>query len=220
MKNIIEYLRELNFFEPLDDNDLEKLSQYCIVKKYTKDSIMMYEGEHNTNISFLVSGLAKVYKMDKYDNEIFLYHIYKTSMIAELSTLNSNVIKCASNISIEEDTVMIDIDYCKFRDDFISTNILTNNFLNEIFSKTQKLQCVVNRELVFDSTAKVAHFLSENLETFNKTKRANSALLLHIQPETLSRVIKKLIRQNIINVESKYVTVLDKLKLIALFQGV
>ena len=91
--------------------------------------------------------------------------------------------------------------------------------MNEIFAKTQKLQCVVNRELVFDSTAKVAHFISENIETFNKLRRSDSALLLHIQPETLSRVLKKLIRQNIIMIESKHVTVIDKLNLIALFQG-
>jgi CRP/FNR family transcriptional regulator len=220
MENIITRLKSLNFFNALDETQLLMLSKYCILKTYPKDAVMIYEGDHISNISFLVEGLAKVYKMDKYDNEIFLYHIYKNSLISELSTLNENVITCASNISIDEESIIIDINYNNFREDFIDTNILTTSFLNEIFAKTQKLQCVVNRELVFDSTAKVAHFLSENLEQFNKIKRSQSSLLLHMQPETLSRVLKKLIRQNIINIELKHVTILDMNKLYGLFRGV
>ena len=220
MKSIIDTLKSLEFFKPLNDSELLKLSEYCIVKTYPKDAIMLYEGEHSTNISFLVSGLAKVYKMDKYDNEIFLYNIYKDNMISELSTLNSNVITCLSNISIDEDSIIIDINYDKFRDDFISSNILTTNFLNEIFSKTQKLQCIINRELVFDSTAKVAHFFSENLEMFNKLKRAESSVLLHIQPETLSRVLKKLKRLEIIDIDVKKVKVINPMRLNDIFQGV
>ncbi|MBL6970344.1 MAG: winged helix-turn-helix domain-containing protein, partial [Campylobacterales bacterium] len=180
----------------------------------------MYEGESSTNISFLQSGLARVYKMDKFGNEIFLYHIYKHQLITELSALNENVITCVSNISIDEDTIIIDIDFNKFRDDFIYTNILTTNFLQEVFAKTQKLQCVVNRELVFDSMAKVAHFLSENLEMFNKLKRTEVALLLHLQPETLSRVVKKLQRQELIGMEVKKVFIVDEDGLKNIFQGV
>ena len=151
MVSKIEYLKSISFFKDLSQSDLEKIESYSILRKYPKGSIMMYEGESSTNISFLQSGLARVYKMDKFGNEIFLYHIYKHQLITELSALNENVITCVSNISIDEDTIIIDIDFNKFRDDFIYTNILTTNFLQEVFAKTQKLQCVVNRELVFDS---------------------------------------------------------------------
>jgi len=216
----IEYLKSISFFKDLSQSDLEKIESYSILRKYPKGSIMMYEGESSTNISFLQSGLARVYKMDKFGNEIFLYHIYKHQLITELSALNENVITCVSNISIDEDTIIIDIDFNKFRDDFISTNILTTNFLQEVFAKTQKLQCVVNRELVFDSMAKVAHFLSENLEMFNKLKRTEVALLLHLQPETLSRVVKKLQRQELIGMEVKKVFIVDEDGLKNIFQGV
>ncbi len=220
MESVINILKSINFFEDLDDKALDMLSQYTIVKKYPKDSIMLYEGESSSNISFLVSGLARVYKIDKFDNEIFLYHIYEGHMITELSTLNTDTITCASNISIDDDALIVDIDYHKFKDDFIFTNILTSKFLDEVFSKTQKLQCVVNRELVFDSTAKVAHFLSDNLGMFNKLKRAESSSLLHIQPETLSRVLNKLKRSGVIEIETKKVKILDQDKLYSIFQGV
>jgi CRP-like cAMP-binding protein len=220
MKNIIDTLKALEFFKQLDHEQIDKLSKYSIIKKYPKNAIILYEGDYSTNISFLLSGLAKVYKIDKYDNEIFLYHVFENDMIAELSTLNSNIITCASNISVDVESIVVDINYNKFKEDFISSNILTTNFLNEIFAKIQKLQCIINRELVFDSTAKVAHFLSENLENFNKIKRSESALLLHIQPETLSRILKKLTRQEIIIIESKKVTIINKVQLHNLFGGI
>jgi len=48
---------------------------------------------------------------------------------------------------------------------------------------------------------------------FNRLKRQEVSFLLHIQPETLSRVLKKLKRGKIIEIEHSQVTVLDKLKL-------
>jgi len=219
METLNDIFRSLKFFRDLTDEHLNRLISYTVLKKYPEDSIILYEGEASKNISFLVSGLVRIYKIDKFDNEIFLYHINPGHMITELSTLNQNTITCASNISVDEDAVIVNIDYHKFRDDFILSNVLTTNFLDEIFAKTQKLHCVVNRELVFDSTAKVAHFLSENLSMFNKMKRAESSSLLHMQPETLSRVLNKMKRSNIIEIDTKVVKVLDHNKLLNLFQG-
>ena len=61
-----------------------------------------------------------------------------------------------------------------------------------LLDKTHQLQCIVNRELVFDATAKVAFMLNQDLDMFNKLKRQEVSFMLHIQPETLSRVFKKI----------------------------
>ena len=75
---------------------------------------------------------------------------------------------------------------------------------------------MVNRELVFDATAKVAFMLWGDLEIFNSKKRQEVSFMLHIQPETLSRVLKKLSRNEIIDITNSKVTILnyDKLKTI------
>ncbi len=101
----------------------------------------------------------------------------------------------------------------------MSKNILNNEFINEILLKTHQLHCVVNRELVFDATAKVAFMLSDDLNMFNSLKRQEVSFMLHIQPETLSRVLKKLKRSNIIEVENSDVSILDKEKLNSIFRG-
>jgi CRP/FNR family transcriptional regulator len=55
---------------------------------------------------------------------------------------------------------------------------------------------------------------------FNKLKRAESSVLLHIQPETLSRVLKKLKRLEIIDIDVKKVKVINPMRLNDIFQGV
>jgi CRP/FNR family transcriptional regulator len=61
--------------------------------------------------------------------------------------------------------------------------------------------------------------LNDDLEMFNSLKRQEVSFMLHIQPETLSRVLKKLKRSEIISIKSTKITILDKEKLKQVYQG-
>jgi CRP/FNR family transcriptional regulator len=114
-----------------------------------------------------------------------------------------------------EDSVILEVNFTEFKKRFLANNILNNEFINEILLKTHQLHCVVNRELVFDATAKVAFMLSDDLEMFNSLKRQDVSFMLHIQP----RVLKKLKRSNIIEVENSNVSILDLEQLNNIFKG-
>ena len=92
--------------------------------------------------------------------------------------------------------------------------------LEILLEKTHQLQCIVNRELVFDATAKVAFMLNQDIDMFNKLKRQEVSFMLHIQPETLSRVLKRLTRNGVILVENGDVIIINKDALISIFRGV
>ena len=213
-------IRSLDFFENLSDEQIDVLSNFSFISKYEKDSILFYETDLKTNILFLVSGLIKIYKYDKFDNEIFLYHIYSNSLISELSNLNTNEIFCFSNASFIEDSVVLSIDFLKLQEHFLNNNLLVKELMNSLLKKTNQLQSLVNRELVFDATAKVAYMLVSDLNMFNKLKRQDVSFMLHIQPETLSRVLKKLSRDNIIEIENQQVIIKDEIALNSIFKGV
>ena len=168
----------------------------------------------------MVEGLIKIYKVDKFDNEIFLYHIYKNSMISELSSIKQSDIYCFSNAEFIEDSIILSINFEKFQEYFLSKNILTVELMEVLLEKTHQLQCIVNRELVFDATAKVAFMISQDLEMFNKLKRQEVSFLLHIQPETLSRVLKRLTRNGIIQIDNGNIIISNQEELISIFRGV
>ena len=213
-------IRSLDFFENLSDEQIDVLSNFSFISKYEKDSILFYETDLKTNLLFLVSGLIKIYKYDKFDNEIFLYHIYSNSLISELSNINTNEIFCFSNASFIEDSVVLSIDFLKLQEHFLNNNLLVKELMSSLLKKTNQLQSLVNRELVFDATAKVAYMLVSDLKMFNNLKRQDVSFMLHIQPETLSRVLKKLSRDNIIEIENQQVIIKDEIALNSIFKGV
>lgn len=217
---LFESLRNLSFFKNLDEKNLELLSSFSFVSKYKKESILFYETDSNNNIIFLVSGMIKVYKYDKFDNEIFLYHIYEDSLVSELSSISNTEINCFSNASFVEDSIVLFINFKKLKEHFFDKNLLVNELVEALFKKNHKLQCLINRELVFDATAKVAFMISSDLKMFNSLKRQDVSFMLHIQPETLSRVLKKLSRDGIIEIENQKIEIKDKMALNSIFKGV
>ena len=74
--------------------------------------------------------------------------------------------------------------------------------------------------MVFDATAKVAFMLSQDLEMFNRLKRQEVSFMLHIQPETLSRVLKRLSRNEIIQVDLGTVKITNNEALVSIFRGI
>ena len=215
-----ETIKSIDFFDELNDEQIEHLSSISNVYKYPKKSILNYESDVSTNILFLIKGLIKIYKVDKFNNEIFLYHIHEKNMISELSSIKQDSIYCFSNSEFIEDSVILSIDFKKFNELFLSKNILTMKFMEELLDKSHQLQCIINRELVFDATAKVAFMLDNDLEMFNKLKRQEVSFMLHIQPETLSRVLKRLKRNGVIDVVNSKVSIQDKEQLSSIFKGV
>ena len=80
--SIKDKLHSLDFFSNLDDEQLDKLSSISALYSYKKDSIICYEKDTNKNILFLINGLAKAYRIDKHNNEVFLYFIHKNNLIS------------------------------------------------------------------------------------------------------------------------------------------
>ncbi|MEA2019764.1 MAG: helix-turn-helix domain-containing protein, partial [Campylobacterota bacterium] len=154
------------------------------------------------------------------NNEVFLYYIYKNNMISELTSIDSETIYCFSNAAFVEDGEIISINFAKFKEYFLDSGILASQFITEILNKSHQLQCILNRELVFDATAKVAFMLDKDLKIFNSLKKTEIAFMLHIQPETLSRVLKRLTRENVIAVENKNYIIVNEAQLVSSFQGV
>jgi len=213
IKNIIS---NIDFFSSLTKDELDIITDISIINSYEKNYILYYEKEYSNNLLFLLDGLAKAYKIDKHKNEIFLHYVYKNSLISDIK---DDSIYSFSNVSLLEDSQILNVDYQKFKKYFLDKGILNREFTNEIISKSTQLHSLINREFVFNSVAKVAMMLNDDLDIFNTLKRAEISLMLHIQPETLSRVLNRFKRDEIISIKNTKVTVLDAEALKSVYEG-
>ena len=213
-----DIIKSQTFFSSLSDAQLDRLVSISAVHHYKKDYILHYEHINTNELLFLIEGLAKAYKIDKHDNETFLYYIYADSMISEISDIDAEVLSSFSNIELIEDSTVLSINYKKFKEHFLNKNILCKDFTQEIIKRSQQLQSLINREFIFDAVSKVSMMLHDDLEMFNKLKRHDISLMLHIQPATLSRVLNRLKRNNIIDIIHGRVEVIQPVALLEIYK--
>jgi len=216
--SIKETIKSIDFFSSLSEEQINTLSSISTIHTYLKGCIIHYEMKECDNLLFLTDGLAKAYKIDKHDNEIFLYYIYKDSILSEISDINSDTLLSFSNIETVEDSKILSINYKKFNEYFLKNNLLCLEFANEVIQHSQQLETLINREFIFDSVAKVAMMISSDLDMFNKLKRHDISLILHIQPATLSRVLNRLKRNTIIDIIQGRVSIIDSSALEAIYK--
>jgi CRP-like cAMP-binding protein len=206
VKSIIE---SLDFFNILNTQEVDLLASISTIHSYNSEYVLYYEKEANNNLLFLINGLAKSYKIDKHSNEIFLYYIYKESLISEITNIKNEDLTSFSNVALVEESQILSIDYQQFKKHFLEKNLLCLELVDEISLRSQKIESLINREFIFDSVEKVAQMLDSDLKMFNKLKRHDISLILHIQPATLSRVLNRLKRNRIIDIIQGKVTILD-----------
>ena len=220
MRNIKAVLRNIELFESLNDEEIEKLASISKIEHYAPNSIVFYENDNLTHIYYLIEGRVKLYKIDKFNNEIFLNDMKDDSFVYLIKKTYRNEVSCSTFYSVETltevDILVIDIE--KFKNMFISKYEILAGVLHETYKLLAQFQYIINRDLIYDGTAKIAYMLCNELEEFNTLKKNEIAYHLHIQPETLSRIIKKLEKEGYIKIENRNVTILNRKGLESFFK--
>lgn len=212
-------MEELESYHPfcnLNQDSLRDLKAIVHFKYYKKQEIVFYEEDKVSDIYFLLEGAVKAYKVDRFDNEIF-FGIFKNGLLNDCKDKD----KMATFVNIEclEDSLIACFESDKLRLLFEKSPQILKLFFEESLKRVGVLEEIVQRELVFDSTAKIAYSLYSDLEEFNMHKKQENAAFLNIQPETLSRILKKLHRDGVIQTNSLgKIEILDSQRLQMIFK--
>ena len=214
---MINEIVKLSFFSKCSKNTLEKLVKKAKINNYNKNSIMTYEEDDIGRVNFLLNGEVKLYKVDKFDSEIFLFTVSEDSLLTNIGSMSNDSISCFSNIEFLEDSTIISFDMHDFKEIVSESKWLLMNLIDSISYQKQQLEASLNISLVYDAMSKVSYMLYYKLETFNQLKKQEIAYRLNLQPATLSRVLAKLVKQDIIKHNASKVEIIDSDKLFELF---
>ncbi|GHV09255.1 transcriptional regulator FNR [Campylobacterota bacterium] len=194
------------------------LLQHTRIKRAQKGEILYYENDEIEKIYFLISGSIKSYKVTRFDKEVFLF-IQKASGLITTFAIEEEENRYFSNVECMIDSVVGVMDLVVMRDLSVKHEPLEIFIAKQLASQTRLLTAVIRRDLVFDSTAKVAYMIERELNEFNVFKKWEIAYMLNIQPETLSRILTKFTRDGMIDTDSNgSVVVLDHKSLIKIYE--
>lgn len=207
-----ELLKSVDVFASLSDELLEEVADITTLKHFNKGNMLFYEGETPQYIYALLSGQLKLYKMGIKDNEVVLHHFVKPCLVAEMTAFEK-INFPASAIVMEDNTKVALIKIDEFLKLIDENSSFSFGFIRSLTKKIKNLEQTINRNLIFDATLKVCSLLEDNPSIFQTLKNKEIAQLLNMAPETISRVLKKLKKIDIIDERN---ILLDKDKLILL----
>ncbi len=213
---MISKLRNVYFFENLSDEQLHAISSFAIRKKMPKGSILFYEKEKPISLTLLTEGVLKVYKTDLKNNEIVMHRFKQTALIAEMAVLED--INYPASAVFETDGEVIEINFKRFKNEFLHDPDVAFVFFKSLSKKIRHLESVIALNVVLDSTSRLAKFLCDTEGALAQFKHYQLAEHLHMTPETLSRVFKKLVKLELLEKSSNSYKIKNIVGLHALFE--
>lgn len=194
-------LKNIELFKNLDNETINKISEISHSVKFDKDSIVFYEGDSPKYLYCLVSGIVKLYKMTSNDKEIILKYFNANELIAEVANFE-NIPYPATAYSYT-DVELCKIDFEKFKEIIYGNPELSFQIQSSLIKKIKNLEQVISTHIILDAKDRVIKFIYDNTEVFFKMKKIEIAQILNLTPETLSRILRKLKNDEMLDIKSK-----------------
>ncbi len=211
----INDLKNVSFFNKLDEHDIKSLIAISKKRVFSKNEILFYEKEIPKNLIIILDGTVKVYKINPKNNEIILHRFKGINFIAEMATFES--IPYPASSAFETDGVIIEIDFKEFKEKFLCNKDIALAIFKSLTHKIKYLDNVINLNIVLDSTARVAKYICENQDAL-EMKNNQLSQYLHMTPETLSRILKRFTKLGFVKKEDYSYIIVDKEALTILYE--
>lgn len=189
-------LEKIDFFSHLSPIQLKALSQISLVRTFDAGEILFYEGEKSHYFHVLLKGEVSVYKTSALRETILVHRFHAPSMIAEVATLKHIPYPASAECVTAGEILKIE------REPFLrllhEDAGLSISLIASLTQKIGALELSLQRHSAPSAMAKVARLLRDEPEIFQDRKGIEIAHMLGITPETLSRMVKKLKDEKII----------------------
>jgi len=195
-------LRKIEIFKTLSDTEIEKIVAISVIKKFSRENILFYEGEMPTYFYILLDGHVKFYKTNVKGQELILHFFTKPIMMAEMPSLEKIPFR-ATAIVMKDETEILFIERERFIDLLDEDNEFSFYIIRSLSQKIRELEVAINRNLIYDAITKVCSFIEERPKDLEERKHVEIALILNMAQETLSRVLKKLKKLDILDKKCK-----------------
>jgi len=195
-KETLSAIRECTYFQNMNDEELQRLVSISDIKTYEKNSIIFFQLDEPKYMHILLEGNIRIYKSKPSGGEVQLMTSSAVTSIAELACFEK--IPYPANCVTLTTSRIMRVPFEIFEKEFLSNPTISYGIIKSLSLKLRSLSNLVERELTLTSEQKVAKYIVEHEDEIGNIKQITIASELNITPETLSRMLKKLHKQGLV----------------------
>jgi CRP/FNR family transcriptional regulator len=198
-------IADIPMFSNLDKKFHKRLHDSIYIRHFTQNSIVFYEGDCSDYLHILLEGQVRLYKTSPKDQIVQIHRLHAPATIGEYASLE----RVAFPATCEVISPRGSIGLLHFRDlsEYLQDLNFTLGLLKSMTNKVMILSSLVHKETILSSEAKVADLLLNESDIFYQVKNNEIASILNITPETLSRILTKMRKKEIIKIEKHQVKI-------------
>jgi CRP/FNR family transcriptional regulator len=190
-------IEDVPMFCNLDKKYYKKLHDAIYIRHFSRNSVVFYEGDRSDYLHILLEGQVRLYKTSPKNSTIQIHRLVAPAVIGEYACLDQVPFPASCEFISEKGVIgLLHFDEVM---KYMREPDFSLALLKSMTNKVMLLSSLVHKETILSSEAKVADLILNDTETFSRIKNNEIASILNITPETLSRILSKLKKEEIIS---------------------
>jgi CRP/FNR family transcriptional regulator len=200
-------IQHIPMFSDLDKKFHKELQDSIYVKRFTKNSIVFYEGDSSDYLHILLEGSVHLYKTSPKGSHIHIQQMDAPDTIGEYVCFEKEPFPATCEFLTEGKMGLLHFNKVY---QYLDNREFSLGLIRSLTSKVMILSSLVHKETILSSEAKVADLMLEKIGTLHRFRNNEIARILNLTPETFSRVITKFKKESIIAMEKGKMKILNE----------
>ena len=215
MKKNLDIIAAIPIFNGLPEDQISAIKQIAVEKTVNKGEILFSEGDEGKGFFVIAEGRLKVFKVSPEGKEQILHILGPGQPFGEVSVFAGQ--RFPANAQALDKARVLFLPRAAIVTLIAANPSLALNMLAVMSKKLRQFAAQIENLSLKEMPARLASyliFLAEKQDAVDmvtlKISKGQLASILGTIPETLSRIFAKLAGQNLIRVEGKKITLLDR----------
>lgn len=208
-------LKAVPFFTSLNDRELDVVRGLAAEKSYSKNAVVLTEGEMGDSLYMIQAGKVKVFIGDEDGREIILKILSAGEFFGEMSMIDKQP-RSASVTTIESSTFLV-LTHAAFEKAVEEAPRIGNLVMRMLAQRVREADRKIGTLALMDVYGRVASTLLElavykdgKLMVGERLSQQDLANMVGASREMVNRILKDLSDRGFISIESKAITIINR----------